>query len=91
MDCSNKRSQIELSGHAEFLKYAKDTLKYVCEYTHTHTLSHTHTPSLTHSHVHTHTVFTLTEIHMHIWEDPAIIQNDTLNSGKMYSLMGSLI
>lgn len=87
MDCSNKCSQIELSGHAKFLKYAKDTLKNVCACTHIH--SHRH--SLTYSHMYTHSVFTLTQIHMHIWDDPAIIQNDIFNSGKMYSLVGNLI
>lgn len=57
--------------------------KCVCMHMHSH--RHSITPSLTH------TVFTLTQIHRRIWEDPAILQNYTFNSGKMYSLMGNLI
>jgi len=73
MDCSNKGSQIELSGHAKFLKYEKIPLKMCVlahAFTHTHTLPHSPT----------HTVFTLTQIHIHILEDPTILQNGTFNT-----------
>jgi hypothetical protein len=52
---------------------------------------HALTQTLAHSRLYAHTVFTLTQIHMHIWEDPAIIQNDTFISGKMCGLVGNLI
>jgi hypothetical protein len=36
-------------------------------------------------------VHTLTQIYLHIWKYPAIIETDILSSGNMYRLAGNLM